>query len=79
MYQLIISVNIIHTIMPTLKFESMVRIKMIGETENMEYVYHVVRLVCKTALRRREGNVLEKGVRISENPKVRILKVVDKK
>jgi len=65
--------------MPTLKFESMVRIKMIGETENMEYVYHVVRLVCKTALRRREGNVLEKGVRISENPKVRILKVVDKK
>ncbi len=65
--------------MPTLKFESMVRIKMIGETENMEYVYHVVRLVCKTVLRRREGNVLEKGVRIGENPKVRILKVVDKK
>ncbi len=79
MYQLIISVNVIHTIMPTLKFESMVRIKMIGETENMEYVYHVVRLVCKTVLRRREGNVLEKGVRIGENPKVRILKVVDKK
>ncbi len=49
--------------MPTLKFESMVRIKMIGETENMEYVYHVVRLVCKTVLRKGEGNVLEKGVR----------------